>query len=463
MRIGVIGAGHVGLVIAAGFADFGNEVWCMDQNRILIGRLRTGTVHFHEPGLKTLVEQNLAAGRMHFCDTLAPVLEAAEVIFIAVGTDPNPDGSPNLDHVMAVANGLAREMRTYKVIVLKSTVPVGTAARVRAAIKTAQAEPVPFDVVSNPEFLREGSALETFFRPDRVVLGTSSEQAEQIMRNLYRPLYLIETPLLVTSNETAELIKYASNAFLAMKISFINEVANLSDALGCDVHVVAKAVGLDRRIGPKFLHPGPGYGGSCLPKDTRALLQMGEEQGISMHLLKANIETNEEQPRRILSRVERRVGGLPGRLFAVLGLSYKPNTDDVRQSPAVQVCQLLIERGAILRLHDPVANPRAIAALAGSQVECCSNPYEAAAGADGIIVLTEWNEFRSLDLRRIHDALQVKLLFDMRNIFDPVEAGRIGFTYESMGRNVVALHAPGPLAMTERNSSPVLAGSPGAC
>ena len=438
MQIGVVGAGHVGLIIAAGFADFGMQVVCTDKKKELIDCLNKGVAPFHEPGLQDIISRNLNAGRLTFTADTFSAIHSADVIFIAVGTDGREDGSVDLGPLYEVTTEIAVCMQEYKVIVIKSTVPVGTAASVRALIRDRQTSSVPFDVVSNPEFLREGSALETFLRPERVVLGTESSHALAIMRRIYRPLYLIETPIIATTNETAELIKYASNAFLSMKISFINEIANLSDALGCDVHVVAKVIGLDRRIGSKFLHPGPGYGGSCFPKDTKALLRIAELQGIPMDLLRANIQTNESQPRYVVQKIRNRLGKLTGKTIAILGLSYKPNTDDVRQSPAISVCKLLLENGAILKVHDPVANELALQYLDKSKVQFCASAYDAATDADGVVVLTEWNEFRNLDLARLNSQMAGKYLFDIRNIYDPNEATKIGFEYEGMGRTCVA-------------------------
>ena len=434
MNIAVVGAGHVGLVVAACLADFGFTVQCVDTDAGRIQGLRQGTLPFYEPGLGELVEKNAKAGRLLFSTDVSEGIRSSTVVFVAVGTEGNPGSGPDLRAVYAVAEEIASQLEAYKVIVLKSTVPVGTAAAVTDLIRSRQPRPVPFDVVSNPEFLREGSAIETFMRPDRVVIGTTSETARKIMREIYRPLFLIETPIVATTNRNAELIKYAANAFLATKISFINEMAALCDALGCDVHVVAKAIGLDRRIGPKFLHPGPGFGGSCLPKDGRGLLSLGEEMGIELEILKAVFRTNEGQAARVVSKARLHLGSLAGRTIAVLGLAYKTNTDDVRESPAIRACELFLREGASLRLHDPMANETARQLLHGPQVHYCADPYEAAQGADGVAVLTEWNEFRRLDLAALKGKLRGNLLLDARNIFDPEEVTSLGFVYVGVGR-----------------------------
>lgn len=436
MRIGVVGAGHVGLVVAACLADFGLDVVCVDKNEKVIEGLCHLSLPFHEPGLRDLVERTVRAERLCFSADIDKAISHADVIFIAVGTDSKPDGSVNLSAVHGVAEQIASLMEDYKVIVIKSTVPLGTAAHVTKIIKQRQTRSVDFDVVSNPEFLREGTAIETFMKPDRVVVGTSSERARKIMRDIYRPLYLIETPIVQTTNETAEVIKYVANSFLAMKISFINEMARLCDAFGCDVHDVAKAIGLDRRIGPKFLHPGPGFGGSCLPKDTQALLLQAKSAGLSMSVMEGVVRVNQQQPHRVVEKVTNCLGSLDGKVIAVFGLSYKVDTDDVRESPAIRVCELLLKAGATLRAHDPVATENARRELGEEQVVYCKSAYEAAAGADCLVILTEWNEFRNLDLTAIKSALAGNSIVDARNIFDPEMVAAMGFRYEGMGRTL---------------------------
>lgn len=434
MNIAVVGTGYVGLVVGAGLADFGLQVTCVDSQPDKIEALQRGETKIYEPGLRELVQKNLQAGRLSFSGDFAAAIKRSLVIFLTLPTDSTIDGRPDVSELFSVGEELAATMREYKVIVIKSTVPVGTARNLAAHIQEHEPEFVPFDIVSNPEFLREGSALETFLRPNRVVLGHASERALAIVRDIYRPLYLIETPFVITDNETAELIKYAANAFLATKISFINEFANLCDALGCDVHVVAKAMGLDPRIGSKFLHPGPGFGGSCFPKDSQALIRMAAHYGMDMKIVKAAIEVNETQTSRILEKLRQNLPSLQNQPIAVLGLTFKSNTDDIRQSPALRICKLLLAEGCVLRLHDPVANHKAVSELGTQQASYHSCPYEASEGASALLVLTEWNDFRNLDLARIKSVLSGDLLVDARNIYDPDRARALGFRYVGVGR-----------------------------
>jgi UDPglucose 6-dehydrogenase len=357
------------------------------------------------------------------------------VIFIAVGTPPRGDGVADLSSVEAVARGIAEHLDGYKVIALKSTVPVGTGDRLRAIISQRLKEQLDFDIVSNPEFLREGSAIEDFMRPNRVVIGTTSPQAIAILRDLHRPLYLIDTPFVITDNRTAEMIKYASNAFLATKISFINEVANLCEKVGGDIYMIAKAMGLDGRIGPKFLHPGPGFGGSCLPKDIKALNQLASENQYNFKLLRAVIEVNENQRVLMLEKVKKALGSLKNQTVGVLGLSYKPNTDDIRESPAIDLIRLLQEEGARLKVYDPAAMEAAKPIL--KQVIFCSDPYEAAKGADAVVLATEWNEFRNLDLELLKQNLKQPIFVDLRNVYDPAKMTSLGFHYIGVGRAAI--------------------------
>lgn len=434
MNVAVVGTGYVGLVVGAGLADFGLQVTCVDSQPGKIAALQRGEVAIYEPGLQELVQKNVRAGRLSFSTEFDPAVNRSLVIFVAVPTDANPDGRANLTALWAVGEQLARTMTEYKVIVIKSTVPVGTSRNLAAHIREHQQVPAPFDIISNPEFLREGSALETFLRPNRVVLGHSSSQALAIVRDIYRPLYLIETPFVITDNDTAELIKYAANAFLATKVSYINEIANLCDSLGCDVHVIAKAMGLDPRIGAKFLHPGPGFGGNCFPKDTQALVKMAADQGLEMDIVRAAMGVNQEQPGKIVEKLRKGLGSLSDRKISVLGLAFKSNTDDVRQSPAVRVCGILLAEGAQIRAHDPVANKKAAAMLGNKGISYHSSPYEAANGASALVVLTEWNEFRNLDLDRIKLSMNGDLLLDARNIYEPAKAKALGFRYVGVGR-----------------------------
>jgi UDPglucose 6-dehydrogenase len=405
MNVAIIGSGYVGLVTGACLADFGHTVVCVDSARTRVETLRSGAIPFYEPGLAEMVARNRDAGRLRFSPDLGEAVRASTVIFVAVGTPEGSNGEADVTQVGAVAEELARHLDGYRVIATKSTVPVGTGAWLRDYFTRALGPSADFDVVSNPEFLREGSAVGDFLRPDRVVIGSTSERATAVMRELYRPLYLIETPIVVTGMESAEMIKYASNAFLAVKIGFINEIANLCERVGADVHVVAKAMGLDRRIGPKFLHPGPGYGGSCFPKDTRALAALGANHGAPQRIVEAAIETNLRQPRVLLEKIETALGGVAGREVAVLGLSFKPNTDDVRESPALFVCRELAGAAARVRAFDPVAGRAAARVLdeVGAAVTFSADAYDAARGADALVIMTEWNEFRGLDLERLKE------------------------------------------------------------
>jgi UDPglucose 6-dehydrogenase len=432
MNICVVGVGYVGLVTAACFSEFGIDVTCVDIDAGKIGQLQAGHVPIYEPGLEELVRKNLREGRLRFTTDLTEGVEHALVVFLAVGTPPQGDGSADLSFVEAVAREVAETLNGYKVIVTKSTVPVGTGERVAEIIRAHRKTPVAFDVVSNPEFLREGSAIEDFMRPNRVVIGASSEQAVAIMKDLYRPLYLIETPFLITDVETAELVKYASNAFLATKISFINEIAQLCEKVGVDVNVVAKGMGLDSRIGSKFLHAGAGFGGSCFPKDSLALVQMGAAHGVGMELLESVIRVNRGQRVRLLEKIARLAGGLRGKTIGVLGLAFKPNTDDLREAPAVELIDSLLAEGATVRAFDPAATEQA--AKLYPTVEMCKDAYAIAEGADAVVLMTEWNQFRNLDLGRIRDALRQPVFIDGRNVYEPARMEALGFTYEGIGR-----------------------------
>lgn len=432
MHISVIGTGYVGLVTGACFAEFGVNVTCMDNDERRIAGLEKGEVPFYEPGLTELVGKGLREGRLSFSTDIAKAVDKALVIFIAVGTPPRRDGSADLSFVEEVGRGIARHMTGYKVIVTKSTVPVGTGDTLREVIKRHQPGGYRFDVVSNPEFLREGSAIEDFMRPNRVVIGAESDQAIAIMKDLYRPLYLIETPFVVTDIPTAEMIKYASNAFLATKISFINEMATLCERVGADVQVVAKGMGLDQRIGAKFLHAGPGFGGSCFPKDLAALIQTAEQVGYSMRIAGAASAVNAEQRCRMVEKIREAAGGLAGKTFALLGLSFKPNTNDLRESPALDIADRLIQEGSTVRAYDPAALEEACRALAG--LIPCRDAYHAAEGADALILMTEWNQFRNLDFERLKGILRRPVLFDLRNVYDPDRVSRFGFHHVSVGR-----------------------------
>ena len=432
MNIAVIGTGYVGLVTGACFAEFGVHVTCVDKDQEKIAALQKGQIPIYEPGLAELVAKNMSHGRLEFTTDIASAIQGALVIFIAVGTPPRGDGSANLVYVDAVAETIAQHLNGYKVVVTKSTVPVGTGERLRKIIGKNLKEQANFDVVSNPEFLREGSAIEDFLRPNRVVIGSGSPQAVAIMKDLYRPLYLIETPFVVTDIATAELIKYASNAFLATKISFINEMANLCEKVGADVHQVAEGMGLDGRIGPKFLHPGPGYGGSCLPKDTIALVQIAKESGCNLELLNAVIRVNTLQRALMVEKIQQALGSVEGKTLGVLGLAFKPNTDDIRDSPAIEIIQLLLKSGAKIRAYDPAAMSEARKMV--KEITYCNDAYETVSNADAVILLTEWNEFRNLDLDRLRQALRQPVFVDLRNVYDEQRMTHAGFRYVGVGR-----------------------------
>lgn len=434
MNICVIGTGYVGLVVGTCLADFGNHVVCVDSDEGKIERLRRGDLPIYEIGLSDIVKRNTAVGRLQFSTDLASAVRDSLVVFIAVGTAPAEDGSADLSSVFAVAEQIGNNMDGYKVVVNKSTVPVGTGARVTEIIRAKQTTAQDFTVVSNPEFLREGSAIEDFLKPDRVVLGTDDPHAEAIMRDIYRRLSQNNTPFLITTRETAEMIKYAANAFLATKISFINEIANLCELVGADVRDVAYGMGSDARIGPSFLQAGPGYGGSCLPKDTRALRMKGEQAGYSMQVVDAVIRVNENQSQRIIDKIRRGSGGdLSGKTVGVLGLSFKPNTDDMRDAPSLAIIPSLQKEGARVKAFDPVSADEAARFL--SDVEFSGSAYDAASECDVLLVLTEWNEFRDLDFQDIKARMRHPVLVDAKNIYDPATLVAAGFEYFGVGRS----------------------------
>ena len=434
MQICVVGTGYVGLVTGACLADLGMNVTCVDNDVSKIDRLLRGEIPIYEPGLDALVEKNAREGRLHFTTELEGPVKKALAIFIAVGTPPKPDGSADLSYVIQVAEAIADNLNGYKVVVTKSTVPIGTGQLVERTIAERANGSHPFSVVSNPEFLREGSAIGDFMRPDRIVIGARDEQAIAIMKDIYSPLYLIETPFVITNVETSELIKYASNAFLATKITFINEVAELCERLGADVHHVAKGMGLDKRIGPKFLHPGPGYGGSCFPKDTQALTEIARAAGRPFEIVDTVVRVNERMKARSFDKVRDALSGeLAGATVAVLGLSFKPETDDMRESPSIPLVRSLLEAGARVRAVDPVARASARAVLPAG-VEYCEDSYDAATGADAVVIVTEWNQFRSLDLDRLRETLRRPVLVDLRNVYDPARVRARGFAYDCVGR-----------------------------
>jgi len=432
MHISVIGSGYVGLVTGACFAEFGVDVTCVDVDEEKIDRLRNGIMPIYEPGLEHLVAKNTQAGRLRFTTDAKQAIEQALVIFLAVGTPPLPDGSPDLSFVESAAASIADHMNGYKVVVTKSTVPIGTGERIRKLITERKKTRANFGVVSNPEFLREGAAINDFMRPDRVVIGSGDEEAIAIMKDLYRPLYLIEAPFVITSLEAAELTKYAANAFLATKVSFINEIANLCEKIGCDVHDVSKAIGMDKRIGSKFLHAGPGFGGSCFPKDTRALSSVARSFGCESLIVDAVIEVNSRQGKEMLKKIRNLVGDLSGKSVAVLGLAFKPETDDMREAPSLGIIRGLLADGAKVCAYDPVAKSEAMKIL--PEIEYAEDEYAAVADADVLVFVTEWNQFRALDMTRIRDLMKAPKVADLRNICDPEDMRAMGFEYVGVGR-----------------------------
>lgn len=431
-RICMIGTGYVGLVSGACLADFGHEVWCVDINEKRIAELHDNIMPIYEPGLDRLVAKNVDGGRLFFTTSLAEAMEKTDVVFIAVQTPMSDTGEADLTYVKNVAKEIGELMTRHYVVVTKSTVPVGTSRMVKDTIAAAQSEAIPFDMASNPEFLREGSSIEDFMRPDRVVIGTESEKAKEIMSEIYRPLYLLETPIVFADIETAELIKYASNAFLAVKISYINELSALADRVGANVSMVAKAMGLDKRIGPKFLHAGLGYGGSCLPKDTNAIVHIADEAGGDMSIVRAAIGVNAGLPGLAMDKARELCPDLGGKTVALLGLSFKPNTDDIRDAPSRGLVDLFRDAGAELRVHDPVAmdNFRGIE----PDLLYCDGPYHAVEGADLVCLVTEWNEYRQLDLERLESLVADKAFLDCRNVYNEEILERHGFRYASFGR-----------------------------
>ena len=433
MRIAVIGTGYVGLVSGACFSEFGVEVTCVDQDRAKIAQLQNGRMPIFEPGLEALVAKNAAAGRLSFTTDLPAAVAGSEAVFIAVGTPSRRgDGHADLSYVRAAAEEIGRALTDYAVVVTKSTVPVGTGREV-AEILRRMNPPGGFDVASNPEFLREGSAIEDFMRPDRVVIGADSEVARAVMRALYRPLYLLETPMLFTDIETAELIKYAANAFLATKITFINEIADLCERVGADVQDVANGIGLDGRIGRKFLHAGPGFGGSCFPKDCRALVRTAREAEAPLTIVETVVRVNDARKESMADKIIAACGGsVAGNTLAVLGLTFKPNTDDMRESPSLTILPRLTAAGATIRAYDPEGMDEAKQRL--PELVYCADAYETMAGADALVLLTEWNAFRALDLTRVRALLASPLIIDLRNIYQPHEMIAAGLSYVSIGR-----------------------------
>jgi len=435
-NICIIGTGYVGLVSGAGMADFGNSVICADIDKSKIDMLQAGGIPIYEPGLKELVERNVNAGRLTFSTDVAASVKNAEVIFIAVGTPMGDNGEADLKMVEAVATTIAKNLNSYKIVCTKSTVPVGTGARLEALIEQEKESDFEFDVVSNPEFLREGSAVKDFLLPDRVVLGVNSERAANVMKEVYRSLFINETPMVITNVPSSEMIKYASNAFLAVKISFINEMANLADKVGADVHTIARAMGLDGRISSKFLHPGPGYGGSCFPKDTEALVYTGEQHGVDFQVVKAAIAANKSQREVILAKAKELVPELKGKTVAILGLAFKANTDDVRDTPALEIIQGLEKAGAVVRAYDPIAAEN-MKKFFLPNLDTRQTVLETVQDADLVIILTPWNELRGLGLKDLKEHLNAPNIVDARNVLSVDQLKEYGYNYRNVGRSKI--------------------------
>jgi UDPglucose 6-dehydrogenase len=435
MRIAMIGTGYVGLVSGACFSEFGVEVICVDKDKSKIEKIQEGIMPIFEPGLEDLVAKNVESGRLSFTTDLPSAVKSADAVFIAVGTPSRRgDGHADLSYVYAAAEEIAEAMEGHTIIVTKSTVPVGTGSEVEEIVARVRPD-ADYDVVSNPEFLREGSAIEDFMRPDRVVIGTKSERAQNVMRLLYRPLHLIETPILFTSRQTAEMIKYAANTFLATKITFINEIADLCEVLDADVQEVAKGIGLDGRIGSKFLHAGPGYGGSCFPKDTLALVRTAEKAGKPLRIVETVVDVNKKRKQQMAERVVQACGGtVDGKKICVLGVTFKPNTDDMRDSPSIDIIAGLQKYGGFIQAYDPEGMEEANQMMV--DVNWCDSAYEAIEGADVLVIITEWNEFRGLDMKRVKSLMNTPILVDLRNIYNPVDMAETGIAYSCIGRSL---------------------------
>lgn len=431
-RIAVIGTGYVGLVSSVGLADFGNTVIGVDLQESIVEKLNKGIPTIFEHGLKDYLERNLESKRLSFTTDVNAAIQAAEIVFFAVGTPPKADGGADLSQVEKAARTVAKNLNGYKVVVCKSTVPVGTNRWVKSIIEE-DAPGVEFSVVSNPEFLREGKAVQDFFHPDRVVIGVEDDRAKEYMEDVYRSLYLIETPIVWVSLETAEMIKYASNAFLATKITFINQMANLAEATGADIHEISRSMGMDGRISPKFLHPGPGYGGSCFPKDTKAIVSTGDEFKVDMSLIKEVVRANERQKEITAEKFIELAGGVQGKTVAMLGLAFKAETDDIRDSPAITIAESLLDAGAKVQAHDPEAGEN-FKELFKEKVSVKNDAFEALEGADALIIVTEWNAYRSLDLERAKAVMKGRVIYDARNVLEPEIAREAGFTYKGVGR-----------------------------
>jgi UDPglucose 6-dehydrogenase len=431
-NICVTGSGYVGLVTGACLADFGNQVSCVDVDENKIRSLKKGKVPFYEPGLEEIVKRNMEKGRLTFSTDVVEGIEGSTVVFCAVGTPMSADGEADLSYVEMVAKTVAEHLNDYKIVVMKSTVPAGTCNLVEGVIKETSKSGQSFDVVSNPEFLREGSAVKDFMEPDRIVLGASNERALKVMKEIYRPLVLQDVPVVETDVRTSEMIKYASNAFLATKISFINEIANLCERVGADVSMVSRAMGLDTRIGPRFLRAGAGYGGSCFPKDTQALVKTAKKAGYDLRVVESVIAVNRDQRFLMVEKIDKAMGGVKGKTIAMLGLSFKPNTDDLRDAPSLDMARELVKRGATIKVFDPVSMDLAKDIL--KDVKYCKDEFDAVEDVDAAVFVTEWNEFRDLDLDKVKSLMKSPVVVDCRNIYEPSRMRDLGFTYHSVGR-----------------------------
>jgi UDPglucose 6-dehydrogenase len=432
MNVCMVGTGYVGLVAGTCLADFGMNVTCVDVDKEKIDRLNSGQSPIYEIGLAELIQRNVKLGRLSFSTDLIAAVDRSLVIFLAVGTPEGSGGRPDLSAIYLAAAQIGSCMTEYKVVAVKSTVPVGTAREIKRIISENQKTRIDFDVVSNPEFLREGAAVNDFLHPDRIILGSDSERALAIMRDVYRPLYLLKKPIVTTSNETAELIKYAANTMLALRISFMNEIANLCERVGGDVYDVAVALGMDKRIGPKFLHPGPGYGGSCFPKDVKALANIARDCDYDFQIVRAILAVKERQREIVLEKTRRALGGLDGKTVTLLGLSFKPDTDDIRESPAIYLADAMLKEGAAVNVYDPAAMDESRKVL--PRVRYCVDPYTACENSDMVVIVTEWNEFRDLDLAQVKTRMRTPNLYDTRNIYDPERVKSLSFTYLCTGR-----------------------------
>jgi UDPglucose 6-dehydrogenase len=428
-QIAVIGTGYVGLISAVGLADFGHDVVGVDIDQRVVEKLNSGNPHIFETGLRDYLQKNLKSGRLKFSTNMADAIKASEVVFISVGTPPKEDGGADLSQLMQVVEEMSQYISAYTVVVIKSTVPVGTNRKIYAMFKTKGCD---VDVVSNPEFLREGKAIQDFFHPDRIIFGVESERAKSVMEDIYNSLYIIQTPFVWCNLETAELIKYSSNAFLASKITFINQMANLAEAVGADIHNIAKAMGMDGRISSKFLHPGPGFGGSCFPKDIRALVKIGEEHDVNMSLVREVMYANEAQKRLMIQKLKGMLGELKDKTVAVLGLAFKAETDDVRESPAITIVDGLIKHGCHIKAHDPIAAQNFSRLF--PDIEYCRDEYKALRKADALIICTEWNEYRNLDLNKVKQSMKGNIVLDTRNLLNREQVKQHGFIYQGMGR-----------------------------